>query len=483
MAIVLLVAAGLLVLAAFFANGSRPSGPDVDSAPMSRRARTSLVAYFLSLALVLIYLIVQLYLLDFPDTVVSLNSSASDPDVKALSQANGPALFYAFPHLKAAPTPASGPTYELALYGDHIQAGAKVRLNGQLRPQKAQLDDNLIRVVPEPGDAEGVGSLVVEIVNPDGHLSNALHLPITRPRMFLRFGDFAWAITRETQLILLVLAAGALGSFIHALKSLADFIGNRTAQASWYWWYITRPFLGATLAFIFYAVLRGGFLTGTPADVKVVNPFGAIAVAALVGMFSDKATQKLAEVFETLFKADDRRTGKLAGPVVSKLTPPTVRAGSQQPVDLTIVGERLSKASAVKVSGIDRAPDKVDDKQVVVKLLPADLATSGTILISVVTPDGTSPSATLHVSTLEITTKALPAASQGTQYDADVEANGGTTPYKWSAEGLPAGLAIAEKGGKGKISGTPAAAGGGASVLVTVTDKTGASDSKAFTMS
>jgi hypothetical protein len=44
----------------------------------------------------------------------------------------------------------------------------------------------------------------------------------------------------------------------------------------------------------------------------VVNPFGVIAIGALVGMFADKAAQKLAEVFDTLFKADDTRKTRSA---------------------------------------------------------------------------------------------------------------------------------------------------------------------------
>ena len=98
--------------------------------------------------------------------------------------------------------------------------------------------------------------------------------------------------------MLLVLFAGALGSYIHAIKSLVDYIGNQTAKESWFWFYMTRPFVGMALALIFYAVIRGGFLAGTPADAKSVNPFGVVALAGLVGMFADKASQKLSEVFD-----------------------------------------------------------------------------------------------------------------------------------------------------------------------------------------
>ena len=76
-------------------------------------------------------------------------------------------------------------------------------------------------------------------------------------------------------------------------------------------------------------------------------------------------------------------------PVIDKLNPATVRVGS--PVDVTISGERLSKTSAVKVNGVDRVPEKSEDKRVVLKLTKDDVAKAGELLISVVTPDGASP--------------------------------------------------------------------------------------------
>ena len=51
-----------------------------------------------------------------------------------------------------------------------------------------------------------------------------------------------------------------------------------------------------------YLVVRGGFFVGTAAG---LNPFGFVAMAALVGLFSKQATSKLDELFSTLF-----RTGK-----------------------------------------------------------------------------------------------------------------------------------------------------------------------------
>src|SRR5262249_12399639 len=161
-------------------------------------------------------------------------------------------------------------------------------------------------------------------------------LPVVKPSGTLNVLGVQTQITREVQLLLLVIVAGALGSYLHAIKSLTDFIGNRTLTASWYWWYISPPFLGMAIATMLYAVLRGGFMAGTPADAKVVNPFGIIAIGALVGMFADKAAQKLAEIFDTLFRAADQRGGKLIAPVIDRVVPSSVAPGKTPPPELKL---------------------------------------------------------------------------------------------------------------------------------------------------
>src|SRR4029077_11161891 len=67
-------------------------------------------------------------------------------------------------------------------------------------------------------------------------------------------------INRELDLIWLVLLAGALGSFFHTAQSYSDYVGNRTLKSNWAWWYAFRPFIGAGLALVFYAAVRGGFM-------------------------------------------------------------------------------------------------------------------------------------------------------------------------------------------------------------------------------
>jgi Putative Ig domain len=118
-------------------------------------------------------------------------------------------------------------------------------------------------------------------------------------------------IRQESRLILLVLFTGAFGACMSGLPSLADYLGDRKLVESWFTFYLIRPFVGGGIAFIFYLVIRGGFLAGTDVDTTAANPFGIAAIAALVGLFSSQALLKLREVSKTVFTAEDTRSDKL----------------------------------------------------------------------------------------------------------------------------------------------------------------------------
>jgi hypothetical protein len=91
---------------------------------------------------------------------------------------------------------------------------------------------------------------------------------------------------------------------------MANYRGDHTLEESWFMYYTVQPVEGAGIAFLFYLVIRAGFITGAGADLKTANLFGICAMAGLAGTFSDMAFRKLREVFETLFKPRDNRGGK-----------------------------------------------------------------------------------------------------------------------------------------------------------------------------
>ena len=457
-----LIFAGVLLTVALVATQISPR-PTAEDALMGRATRLLLMLYLLVLSVVVVYALIRLSALDYPNAPVTIQGQG-DPDVTALSKLPGPKLFYAMPHL----TPGSAVTYELALYGSRFGEKAKVRLNGIDHPPKFLAGDNFIRVVPENKVLIGTTVLVAEVVNPDGARTNALMLAIDRPKVMLYIFGRAWPITREIQLVLLVLCGGALGTFLHAVGSLANYIGNRTAVQSWFWWYVTRPFLGSSMALVFYAVMRGGFLTGTSADIGVVNHYGAVAIAALVGMFSDRAAQKLKEIFDTLFKSDDKRANKIEDATIEKLVPSTVRPGTGKPIEVKIVGDRLSRAMAVKVNGEKRTADKIEEKEIVLKLTADDTKNAGALTISVETPHGT-PQKTLWVSDLDITTATLPAGKVNADYKEKLTATG-AADVEWSMANGPAGLKL--DASSGELAGKPTKA-GTVKTAITVKDKKG----------
>lgn len=143
----------------------------------------------------------------------------------------------------------------------------------------------------------------------------------------IQFFYYSDNIQPEMRLLLLVMAMGALGSYVHAGTSFVSYVGNRSFVGSWTWWYILRPFIGLALAVVFYFVIRGGLLSGG-AVASDISPFGFAAVAGLVGMFSKQATDKLEELFNDLFKVskeagDSQRGDKLGTnrPVEEKMLP------------------------------------------------------------------------------------------------------------------------------------------------------------------
>lgn len=209
--------------------------------------------------------------------------------------------------------------------------------------------------------------------------------------------------TSERRLFVTVISAGALGSLIHTLTSLADYIGNRKLGKSWIWWFILRIPIGISLALVFYLLLRGGLMVptlpggnatananATTNATDFLNPYGIAAISAMAGMFSKQATDKLRELFDTLFRTQQpvSRADPLppAAPVIASTEPTKLTLNS--PVTLEIHGERFQPNCKVTVNGVARDADRINDTVVKVILKAADVSALGSLQLVVENPDG-----------------------------------------------------------------------------------------------
>ena len=204
--------------------------------------------------------------------------------------------------------------------------------------------------------------------------------------------------TPDARLFITVVAAGALGSLVHCLTSFADYVGNRTLKRSWVWYLILRTPIGVALALLFYLVLRGGLiaptLSPTPTDNTpkshawtLLNPYGLAAIAAMAGMFSKQATDKLSELFDTLFKTDhpvDRRDPLTQPPVISSADPASLTVGNA--IELAILGQNFSTDCGALINGETRDVKWQSDTRLAITLLPKDVATPGDLAVVVRNP-------------------------------------------------------------------------------------------------
>lgn len=209
--------------------------------------------------------------------------------------------------------------------------------------------------------------------------------------------SFGWlgnsfSLTAEGGLLLLVLVFGALGAYIHTVTSFVDYVGNRRLTSSWIWWYFMRPFIGSALALIFYVAIRGGFFA-QEAQTGDINPFGIAALAGLAGLFSKQATDKLKEVFDTLFgiapgKGDDQRRDSLSNPTptLDSVQPPSAEAGEEVPT-LRLSGEHFVRDSTVLLDGTAIRPQYVGPTELLVKLPSDRRLPPGTVNVKVRNPE------------------------------------------------------------------------------------------------
>ena len=147
------------------------------------------------------------------------------------------------------------------------------------------------------------------------------------------FTYFSWhlVLTRDQQFFVVVALAGVMGAILHGMRSLSTFVGERYLFRSWILYYVLLPIVGALLATIIYVVLRAGLLP-TATNVNEPDPYGVVAIAALTGMFSAQAAEKLKSVFETLFQKAETRSESTGDAAPSSVQAPS---GAQRAVTET----------------------------------------------------------------------------------------------------------------------------------------------------
>ena len=125
-------------------------------------------------------------------------------------------------------------------------------------------------------------------------------------------GNVIWVGLTESIGLSIAMIAGALGAFIHVATSFASYAGNRSLTASWFWWFLLRPPMGAALALIAYFVMRSGLLLDGALGVQV-TPFGIAALGGVIGLASKQIIDKMRNVADTTFNTpeDSARGDKL----------------------------------------------------------------------------------------------------------------------------------------------------------------------------
>jgi hypothetical protein len=195
---------------------------------------------------------------------------------------------------------------------------------------------------------------------------------------------FLWwdlPLSREKSFLVIVAIAGALGAMGHVLRSYFRYVGERSLLWSWMLSYLLMPLVGAIIGTLVYILLRAGLITGGGAAQG--DPFGFAAVAALVGLFSAQAAEKLKEVFETIFAmpqagSESVTTPTAHAPAIRTFRPPTGPVGT--PVEME--GDSLEDVTEVRFGGVPSHAEFNPDTGILKATVPAN-ASTGKLAVTV----------------------------------------------------------------------------------------------------
>jgi hypothetical protein len=171
-----------------------------------------------------------------------------------------------------------------------------------------------------------------------------------------------------TSLFYMLIMAGALGGCIHAMRSLWWYVGNGELKAPWLSMYFLLPFIGAAMAMIFSLLIVAGIVDNTTG--RSTSLF-IIAIAGLVGMFSQQAALKLTDIANAFFtkpgpgkdafKQESQSVGEKgtgAGGTAPTITPTSGSTEGNTPVIIANTG--FSDVSSVIFGGRPATEVKFD---------------------------------------------------------------------------------------------------------------------------
>lgn len=242
--------------------------------------------------------------------------------------------------------------------------------------------DDVVKFDEVPADREGEGGAEAITVKAPRHEEGRVDVTVYRDgELKSRLpGAYTYTCPAPTGsgLFYMLIMAGALGGCIHAMRSLWWYVGNQELRAPWLSMYFLLPFIGAAMAMLFSLLIVAGIVDNTTG--RSTSLF-IIAVAGLVGMFSQQAALKLTDVANAFFtkpgpgkdskpqesqSVGERGTGAggppPAAPKVTGLTPKTGRAAGRETVEITgtgftspatvIFGDALAKVKSVTATKI-----------------------------------------------------------------------------------------------------------------------------------
>lgn len=189
----------------------------------------------------------------------------------------------------------------------------------------------------------------------------------------------------EERLFLIVMFAGALGGLVHAFRSFFWYAGCRRLVLSWTGFYITLPILGATMATVFYLVIRGGFFS-PQSEISDTSPFGFAALAALIGMFTEQAAEKLKQITETIFATAPKGADHAGPPTLEDVSP---NNGPQLGgTEVTLTGSGFVQGAKVTFGGQEATNVQVASGGTSITAKTPAAAEPGPVTVEVINQDG-----------------------------------------------------------------------------------------------